>query len=122
MKIFISYASDYHEIVDKKLHSIKKIDSLLGFSNPLHTFSTTIMKSTPDSKLLVAVNTKLDRYSDTNEYKTLINAINWKKGSKIKLEINKARVIDFVPGNESILVLIESNKGERQLVALTLKD
>lgn len=122
-KLYIPNCSDWIEkakVVDKKLHSIKKVDSLLGFSNPLHTFSTTIMKSTPDSKLLVAVNTNMDRYSDTNEYETLINAINWKNGSKIKLEINNARVIDFVPGNESMLVLIESNKGERQLVALTL--
>ena len=108
---------------DTQLQSGKKVDRIQGFQNNINAWPVVRFGQTQNKRNVVAVtifNNPADSSSRWN--RAILSSLDDNGVAKTRFDASKARIVDMAVGVESALIILESDSGERQLVAPKLFD
>lgn len=105
-----------------RIEQLSKIDSLLGYTVSSSTWETVFLaKAKPDRYFGVLSQRVSGAGVSPEQHKISASVLGWQQGTKLIFELVNAKVLDVAGGETAFLMLLESDDGQRQLVAPAYK-
>lgn len=111
------------EPVEARLEDIGKINNVPGYKNSAGYWSNAMLGLTPDKNIVSAVSTSMRNISGQEDikYEATLSIFKVATGSEIKFNLNNGKIIDMALSKTTALLIIEDEKGNTQLISLSLE-
>ena len=101
-----------------QLQSGKKVGRIQGYQNNMNAWPVVRFAQTQDKRNVAGVTITHNPADSSSRWNSMVlSSLDDNGAAKIRFDASKASIVDMAVGTESALIILESDSGERQLVA-----